>query len=136
MQRPQWRAARRSPTRLLLGLLFAAMLAMLSGSAFASGSATADKSAARTIDWGGSARAHVGRAGRPGVANRAALNLVEEADLVQPDEEPDRSAYIVGFTNFAEGFNGRAAMLGFFALIFLEFFTNKTFFALLGQITG
>mmetsp|Transcript_65910 Transcript_65910/g.148736 ORF Transcript_65910/g.148736 Transcript_65910/m.148736 type:complete len:142 (-) Transcript_65910:104-529(-) len=61
---------------------------------------------------------------------------VEESDLVQPDKEPDRTSYLLGFTYFAETFNGRAAMLGFFVLIFLEYFTNKNFLSMIGALLG
>merc|ERR1712050_651198 len=59
---------------------------------------------------------------------------IEDRELLQPDEEPDRQAYLIGFTTFAENFNGRIAMIAFFIIIFLEFFTDKSLFKLAGEI--
>mmetsp|Transcript_36918 Transcript_36918/g.81008 ORF Transcript_36918/g.81008 Transcript_36918/m.81008 type:complete len:127 (-) Transcript_36918:118-498(-) len=58
---------------------------------------------------------------------------ISAKDLTKPDKEPERNLYLVGFTQFAELFNGRAAMLGFFILLALEFITDKTLVSMLPQ---
>merc|ERR1740120_317976 len=48
--------------------------------------------------------------------------MIQESDLLQPDEAPSRDAYLIGFVPCAENFNGRVAMIGFFLLLAVEFF--------------
>eukprot|EP00413_Alexandrium_margalefii_P046925 CAMPEP_0204581474 /NCGR_PEP_ID=MMETSP0661-20131031/44663_1 /ASSEMBLY_ACC=CAM_ASM_000606 /TAXON_ID=109239 /ORGANISM="Alexandrium margalefi, Strain AMGDE01CS-322" /LENGTH=177 /DNA_ID=CAMNT_0051590667 /DNA_START=54 /DNA_END=587 /DNA_ORIENTATION=+ len=131
------RSARRSPARLLPGLLLASALAVLGGFAFALPGAPVGSSATRVAAGpGGTVRAlDSAGSGRAASVARAVIT-VEESDLIQPDEEPSRSSYLVGFTFFAENFNGRVAMIGFFVLIFLEFLTNQTLFSLVAGVTG
>ncbi|MEO0458749.1 MAG: hypothetical protein AAF152_19510 [Cyanobacteria bacterium P01_A01_bin.114] len=39
-----------------------------------------------------------------------------------------------GFTNYAESLNGRAAMIGFIALVAIEYFTGKGLLSWLGLV--
>ena len=70
------------------------------------------------------------------VARAASGFPLDESDLAQPSSEPARGTYIFGFVYFAENFNGRIAMIFFFVLILLEYFTDKTLFALANDILG
>jgi hypothetical protein len=49
----------------------------------------------------------------------------ETAPIVQPEPA-------FGWTSYAELINGRFAMIGFVALLILEFFTRQDFFTWLG----
>jgi len=60
------------------------------------------------------------------------LNALTKNDLLQPDVEPERSDYFLGFTAFAETINGRAAMIGFFFLILLEAISHRNLVQWLG----
>ncbi|MGD1854653.1 MAG: chlorophyll a/b-binding protein [Leptolyngbyaceae cyanobacterium] len=57
-----------------------------------------------------------------------------KSDSVEPDTSKSTSADEPGFgwTIYAERLNGRFAMVGFLALLLLEFFTRQDFFTWLG----
>mmetsp|Transcript_104846 Transcript_104846/g.306207 ORF Transcript_104846/g.306207 Transcript_104846/m.306207 type:complete len:157 (+) Transcript_104846:95-565(+) len=134
MARAAVRGSRRSPILLLLGLAIAA-LAALNGFTFVAVARAAGSSAGEDLGFAGSSQPLAGSVSRASKTARAALSIDEE-DLVQPDVEPERSSYLLGFTFFAETLNGRIAMIAFFVLIFLEFFTNSTFFQIFGGLFG
>lgn len=49
-----------------------------------------------------------------------------------PAEDYNRPEPAFGFSPYAEQLNGRFAMVGFVALLILEFFTHQDFFTWLG----
>ncbi|NEP61806.1 MAG: high light inducible protein [Symploca sp. SIO2G7] len=61
-------------------------------------------------------------------SNSAASDALQHpsAELAQADKPG------FGWTVYAERINGRFAMIGFLALLFLEFFTRQDFFTWLG----
>jgi hypothetical protein len=50
----------------------------------------------------------------------------------QPTVIPTVPTPKYGFSNYAERLNGRAAMIGFVAVVAIEYFTHKGFLSLLG----
>mmetsp|Transcript_39859 Transcript_39859/g.53997 ORF Transcript_39859/g.53997 Transcript_39859/m.53997 type:complete len:134 (-) Transcript_39859:302-703(-) len=70
------------------------------------------------------------------VARAATGYPLDDSDLVQPDQEPERITYLIGFVRFAENLNGRVAMIGFFVLIFLEYFSDRTIISIVNEFTG
>ncbi|PSB03391.1 chlorophyll a/b-binding protein [Merismopedia glauca] len=61
--------------------------------------------------------------------------MTSETPATPPQSEP--TTYIppeptFGFSAYAEQINGRFAMIGFLALLILEFFTHQDFFTWLG----
>lgn len=59
---------------------------------------------------------------------------MSKSDSVQPDASQSSLTDEPGFgwTTYAERMNGRFAMVGFLALLLLEFFTRQDFFTWLG----
>ena len=60
---------------------------------------------------------------------------MSKSDQIAPDaSQSSASADAPGFgwTNYAERINGRFAMVGFLALLLLEFFTRQDFFTWIG----
>ena len=55
----------------------------------------------------------------PGVRTSAPLLGISEA------LDRDRNDWVFGFTNQAENWNGRLAMIGFLSIILIELFTHK-----------
>eukprot|EP00929_Paragymnodinium_shiwhaense_P015277 TRINITY_DN123349_c0_g1_i1.p1 TRINITY_DN123349_c0_g1~~TRINITY_DN123349_c0_g1_i1.p1 ORF type:complete len:138 (-),score=50.68 TRINITY_DN123349_c0_g1_i1:126-539(-) len=53
-------------------------------------------------------------------------------DLLQPDMEPDKAQYNIGFVKGAELLNSRAAMLGLFGMAIFEELIGKNILTLLG----
>ena len=51
----------------------------------------------------------------------------DESNHVEPTKEPS-----FGWNQYAEQLNGRFAMMGFVALLLLEFFTKQDFFTWMG----
>jgi len=49
-----------------------------------------------------------------------------------PDTEPTPDTPSFGWNTYAEQLNGRFAMVGFVALLLLEFFTHQDFFTWVG----
>lgn len=43
---------------------------------------------------------------------------------------------VPGFTEFSEVLNGRAAMIGFLAVLIIEFFTGRGFLSIVSDFTG
>ncbi len=56
----------------------------------------------------------------------------EDKVASQATESPTAIAPSFGWNSYAERINGRFAMVGFVALLALEFITHQTFFAWLG----
>jgi hypothetical protein len=60
----------------------------------------------------------------------------DQTPLPQPQAptpvEPTQTEPGFGWTSYAETINGRFAMVGFVALLILEFFTHQDFFTWLG----
>jgi hypothetical protein len=52
----------------------------------------------------------------------------------QPTAQPKLVANRFGFNRFAERFNGRAAMIGFAALLIIEFLTGQNPLAWMGLV--
>jgi Chlorophyll A-B binding protein len=52
------------------------------------------------------------------------------SDSSKSDDPSEQSAF--GWTPYAEQINGRFAMIGFVALLLLEFFTREDFFTWIG----
>jgi Chlorophyll A-B binding protein len=52
----------------------------------------------------------------------------------QPTVQPKLVANRFGFNRFAERFNGRAAMIGFAALLIIEFLTGQNPLAWMGLV--
>ena len=52
----------------------------------------------------------------------------------QPSVTPNTKEPKFGFNQYAERLNGRAAMIGFVALLLIEFFTGKGLLAWLGLV--
>lgn len=50
----------------------------------------------------------------------------------ESSEKPNQPEPAFGWTAYAEQINGRFAMIGFVALLVLEFFTRQDFFSWLG----
>ncbi len=50
----------------------------------------------------------------------------------QPTTLPTVPTPKYGFSNYAERLNGRAAMIGFVAVVAIEYFTHEGFLSLLG----
>ncbi|MBT9314940.1 chlorophyll a/b-binding protein [Leptothoe spongobia] len=59
---------------------------------------------------------------------------MSKSDPVEPDASQSQLSDVPGFgwTTYAERINGRFAMVGFLALLLLEFFTRQDFFTWLG----
>eukprot|EP00490_Sorites_sp_Unknown_P002005 CAMPEP_0114638526 /NCGR_PEP_ID=MMETSP0191-20121206/667_1 /TAXON_ID=126664 /ORGANISM="Sorites sp." /LENGTH=115 /DNA_ID=CAMNT_0001850299 /DNA_START=66 /DNA_END=413 /DNA_ORIENTATION=+ len=77
--------------------------------------------------------------GNPQRVAREAVRLdvpMKESELAQPQEEPDRTTYLVGFVPFAEQLNGRIAMIFFFVLIFQEYAAGKGLFEQISELFG
>jgi hypothetical protein len=55
---------------------------------------------------------------------------------VQPSVQPKLAVTRFGFNRFAERFNGRAAMIGFAALLLIEYVTGQNPLAWLGSIVN
>lgn len=53
---------------------------------------------------------------------------------IQPSVTPNLQRPHRGFTTYAERLNGRAAMVGFVAVLAIEYFTGKGFLSWLGLI--
>jgi hypothetical protein len=53
-----------------------------------------------------------------------------------PPRQPDVAEPKYGFVDWAEKINGRACMMGFFALLLLESVTHKGLFELAGFTVG
>jgi Chlorophyll A-B binding protein len=51
---------------------------------------------------------------------------------LQPTAKPQLVVTRFGFNRYAEKFNGRAAMIGFAALVIIEFLTGQSPLALVG----
>eukprot|EP00403_Amphidinium_massartii_P041133 CAMPEP_0178452064 /NCGR_PEP_ID=MMETSP0689_2-20121128/44033_1 /TAXON_ID=160604 /ORGANISM="Amphidinium massartii, Strain CS-259" /LENGTH=90 /DNA_ID=CAMNT_0020077721 /DNA_START=183 /DNA_END=455 /DNA_ORIENTATION=- len=86
--------------------------------------------------------AFVGHAQQPRLRSQAVSRSVAreavfggaKVDLIQPDEEPEPPTYLFGFNTFAENFNGRVAMLGFFGLLLVEGVLDKTLFKIIEEL--
>ena len=55
---------------------------------------------------------------------------------LEPTVTPNIDRPKAGFTTYAEKLNGRAAMVGFVAIVVIEYFTGKGFFDLAGIDLG
>jgi len=64
---------------------------------------------------------------QPTSTDTPAQNPATQPSKVAPQPEP-----AFGWTRYAEIINGRFAMIGFIALLILEFFTGQDFFTWLG----
>ncbi|MEM6840579.1 MAG: hypothetical protein AAF892_01665 [Cyanobacteria bacterium P01_D01_bin.71] len=53
---------------------------------------------------------------------------------LEPTTKPVVNRPKSGFTSYAEKLNGRAAMVGFVAIVAIEYFTGKGFLAWLGLV--
>ncbi|MDB9526344.1 chlorophyll a/b-binding protein [Oscillatoria sp. CS-180] len=53
---------------------------------------------------------------------------------LEPTLKPEIRRPKAGFTTYAELLNGRAAMVGFIALVVIEYFTGKGLLSLLGIV--
>ena len=74
-------------------------------------------------------------------ARRSTAVLVQAAakppaGVTMPPKQPDVPPPTFGFVHFAEKINGRAAMMGFFALLALEGIANKGILELVGLQVG
>jgi hypothetical protein len=56
----------------------------------------------------------------------------ESTNVIAPPPDPSALTPAFGWTRYAEQINGRFAMVGFVALLILEFFTRQDFFSWLG----
>lgn len=56
----------------------------------------------------------------------------ETSTAIAPESSEPASVPAFGWTPYAERINGRFAMIGFVALLVLEFFTRQDFFTWLG----
>lgn len=74
------------------------------------------------------------RAHRRGAVAVLAAKL--PAGVTVPPRQPDMPPPTFGFVHFAEKINGRAAMLGFFALLLVEGVANRGLLELMGMQVG
>ena len=74
------------------------------------------------------------------VARAATGYPLDDSDLVQPDQEPERITYLIGFVRFAENLNGRVRAALFpgpmQSIPTLQALTLKSFAADFGIMTG
>lgn len=56
--------------------------------------------------------------------------------LTVPSDFDDGFEPVPGFTEFSEQLNGRAAMIGFIAVLAIEFFTHRGFLSIIKDFTG
>lgn len=59
-------------------------------------------------------------------------NTETKATIVEPTHQPTIQRPKSGFNSYAERLNGRAAMVGFVAIIVIELVTGKGFLSWLG----
>lgn len=57
-----------------------------------------------------------------------------KTSVTRPSVTPSLNEPKLGFNNYAERLNGRAAMIGFIAVLVIEYLTNQGLLAWLGLI--
>lgn len=60
----------------------------------------------------------------------------EQVAAMLEEEMSDKMRVTVGFTDFAELLNGRAAMVGFFAALMIEVFSGRGLLSIVSDLMG